>query len=195
MKNLSLTIIFALLQMAISAQTKALGPINFGMQPKAVKSAVRSSDDMKLMGGQLFTQLLGQKYFGTFVYNENGTGLVGLWIHHYRGNLAGYSRNYNAYNTTELENDIAALAKLFNEQFGEPTIWNGFIHPGSTEVNRAALVGTWVADGKHIRLLERNFNGVDYPQIAIFDKTFMDELGENINEADQKEVEKTKSMF
>lgn len=195
MKKLILFTIAALIAGLSFSQEKAFGPLNFGMKKNEVKAAIKASENMKLMGGQLMTELLGEKYFGTFVYNEDGMGLVGLWVHHYGGNIAAYNRNYNAYNTTDLEADINSLFQLLNEQYGQPIIDKGFVHPGSTETNRPATVAIWISGEKHIRLIERNMNSVVYPQIAIFDKTFMEKWGESIEEVTEQEKEKTKSMF
>lgn len=195
MKKLIFTIVFCAFFTAAFSQEKAFGPINFGMTKSEVKEAIKNSENIKFFGGQLTTEILGDKYFGNFVYNKEGMGLAGLWLQHYGGNMAAYSRNYGGYNTTELEADINSLFELLKEQYGEPVVNNGFIHPGSTETNRASIVAVWIAGEKHVRLVEKNMNAVVFPQIAIFDKTFMEKWGESVQEVTEQEKEKTKSMF
>jgi hypothetical protein len=193
MKKFTLTIVFAFYIFAVFSQEKAFGPLNFGMSKNEAKEAVRNSNNMKLLTGQVHTEILGDKYFGYMEFDESG--LVGIGFNNYRGNTAAYMRNYNSYGISDLENDVNEIIELLTDEFGEMTEGEGFVHPGAIDINRTKIAGVWANDYKIIYLNEVNINAVTYPQIVIYKKSYLNQKGRQLNAVKSEEVEETKKMF
>lgn len=172
---------------------KAYGPIEFGMSKKEVKTIARSAENMRMIGGQVHTEILGQKYFGTLEFDNLELAAIGF--QHFTGNTAAYNHNYSMYTTTFLEKDINELMEFFTTQYGERYSGSGFVHPRSIDISDAIICGAWQADGKTIYLREVSVNAVTYPQIIIYNSEYLKQKSEQHSTSDKEDTEETKKMF
>jgi len=194
MKTLFVLLIMVM-AMTINAQEprKAFGPINFGMTKEEVRKAVKATDGMKMLTGQLHTFILGDKYWGYPEYDANG--FVAIMLNHYTGNMCSLARNFTKYQASDFETDINSLIKLFNDQYGESYYFRGYVNPGFLEMGKKILIGGWKDDVKVVQIWEEYVSAVAYPVIIICSKEKAELNGRILNTVKQIDEVKTKELF
>ena len=194
MKSL-ITLLFVCMAINLVAQDslKAFGPIKFRMTKDELVKAVRASDNMKMVAGQVQTNILGDKYYGIPEYI--GGRFCAINMSHFLGNVSAMARNYVNYSPKECEGDINDLIEFFSKQYGEPTELVGYKPVSEISLGRMMRVAAWDDGVKYVQVWETNINEIGYPTILISKKKVSDilkELGDKYKEIDK---EKTKELF
>lgn len=188
-----IVLLFVALNLSAQDSLKAFGPIKFGMSKEEVKKAVKATEGMKLLTGQIHTDILGKRYWGIPEFDSHG--FVAIMLNHYTGNWSALFRNYTKYQASDCEFDMNSLSKLFKDQYGEPSFYKGFTHPGFLEVGKRYLAGEWGDKIKIVQLWEQYINTVAYPSIVIILRKRA-ELNSTINNrVDEIQEKKTKELF
>lgn len=166
---------------------KLLSPIKFFMTQKELKEVVRADQDKRLLTGQLHLTILADRYWGVPAYS-NGQ-FVSIELSHYAGTMNSSNFSFGKYDVNEFKRDIETLVQYFNQLYGNPTEYIGFLGIDQLESGMKKRIATWQTEVEYVQIWEEYVNRVAYPVILICEKGEVEKAKQKImndNPIDQK---------